>query len=169
MNAYFACPCNLDAVGFYFHSLEEYSQRTEACTDSLGGRVEEFEIQFIDGGAVDAELFGALDVSQASLSLWFDCVEVLSAEAKAAAFYLVSQCGQTVQDLLGNLEEVVLREGDMIDAAAELFDEFYPELPQVARIYIDMEAYARDLRLNGALDEFEVAGKTYTVLNSNEL
>ncbi|MFM0298719.1 antirestriction protein ArdA [Paraburkholderia sediminicola] len=168
MNSYFACPYNIDATGFYFHSLEEYLQRSVQCADSFGNLVEEFEIQFIDGGAADAQLFEALDVNQASLSRWFDCVDELSAEAKAAVFYLASQCGQTAEDALDNAKDVILREGEIADAAADQFDEIYSELPQGVRMYVDIEAYARDCRLNGDLDEFDFDGTTYSVLNAND-
>ena len=168
MNAYFACPYNIDAAGFYFHSLEEYLQRSVHCADSFGNLVEEFEIQFIDGGASDAQLFEALDVNQASLSRWFDCVDELSVEAKAAVFYLASQCGQTAEDALDNAEDVILREGELADAAADQFDEIYSDLPQGVRMYVDIEAYARDCSLNGDLDEFGFDGAIYTVLNAND-
>ncbi len=168
MNSYFACPYNLDAAGFHFNSLDEYSERAAGCVDSFGSVVEEFELQFIDGAAADAELFEALGVSQASLSVWFDRAEDLHAEAKAAAFYLASQCGRTAEDALDDAEDVVIREGELVEAATEQFDEFYSDLPQSVRMYVDLDAYARDCRLNGELDEFEFAGSTYTVLNAND-
>lgn len=168
MNTYFACPYNLDAVGFYFCSLEEYSQRAAACVDSFCNAVEEFEIQFIDGAAADAELFEALGVDQATLSVWFDRVEDLHAEAKAAAFYLASQCGRTAEDALDDAEDVIIRKGELADAAAEQFDDLHSDLPQSVRMYVDIEAYARDCRLNGDLSKFEFAGSTYTVLNAND-
>lgn len=168
MNTYFACPYNLDAVGFCFGTFDEYSQRAAGCADSFGNVVEEFEIQFIDGDEGDAQLFAALGVDQASLSAWFDRVEDLRADAKAAAFYLASRCGQTAGDAIDNAEDVIIRKGELADAAAEQFDDFYSDLPQGVRMYVDIEAYARDCRLNGDLDEFEFAGQAYTVLNANE-
>lgn len=169
MNTYFACPYNRDAAGFYFHTLDEYSTRSTSCIDAFGSAVEEFEIQFIDGGSGDAELFAALGIDQATLALWFDVAEDLCDDAKAAAFYLASQCGHDAEDALNNTDDAILRSGDLSDIAADVFDELYPNLPSGLRAYVDIDAFARDQQLNGDMDEFSFSGSTYTVLNANDL
>lgn len=49
MSTFFAQPYSLDAVGFYFDTLEAYPEKSENLLDAFGNPVEEFEIQFIDG------------------------------------------------------------------------------------------------------------------------
>ena len=62
-----AQPYNLDAVGFYFESAEEFTTKAEGLTDCHGLAVEEFEIQFIDGDTGDAQLFEVCGINQTGL------------------------------------------------------------------------------------------------------
>ena len=62
-----AQPYNLDAVGFYFESAEEFTTKAEGLTDCHGLPVEEFEIQFIDGDTGDAQLFEVCGINQTGL------------------------------------------------------------------------------------------------------
>lgn len=169
MTTFFACPYNLDATGFYFESHEQYLSLVERCADSFGNQVEEFELQFIDGDTDDSQLFEALRISQSTLELWFDSIEALVTCEKAAIFFLVNNLGQSAADALDNMDEVMLFEGALVDAAAGQFDELYPGLPSGVRMYIDCEAYARDRELNGDFAEIEFSGAAYTVLNANDL
>ena len=41
----YAQPYNLDASGFYFGSMAEYTEKSEGLTDRYGSPVEEFELQ----------------------------------------------------------------------------------------------------------------------------
>ncbi|MFZ6845529.1 hypothetical protein [Undibacterium sp. RuTC16W] len=50
MSIFFAQPYNISAVGFYFDTLEAYTEKSESLLDAFGNPVEEFEIQFIDMG-----------------------------------------------------------------------------------------------------------------------
>lgn len=169
MTTFFACPYNLDAKGFYFESHDDYLIRSERCVDSFGVPIEEFEIQFIDGDDEDAQLFDALGISQSNLDLWFDSIEDMSTEQKAALFFLVSNLGQPAAEALDHVDDVCLSNASLLDAATEQFDEFYPSLPPGVRAYVDCEAYARDCELNGDFTEIEFAGTVYTVLNANDL
>jgi len=56
----FARPYDLGATGFFFESAEEFAQKAAALKNEAGQPVEEFELQFIDGERLDAELFAAL-------------------------------------------------------------------------------------------------------------
>lgn len=60
----YAQPYDISANGFYFHNLEEYQQKSFTLRNSGGLPVEEFEIQFIDGNDLDADLVKALNVHQ---------------------------------------------------------------------------------------------------------
>ena len=159
-----AQPYNLDAVGFYFESAEEFTTKAEGLTDCHGLAVEEFEIQFIDGDTGDAQLFEACGINQANLDVWFDEVEALDQREKVALFYLVGCAGYGLEQAQEKIDDVVLYESRLRDAAEEIFDECHLEsIPEGVRCYIDYEKYARDLAQGGELTEFEFADATYTV------
>jgi hypothetical protein len=159
-----AQPYNLDAVGFYFESTEEFTAKAESLTDCHGSPVEEFEIQFIDGKTGDAQLFEACAITQANLDVWFDEIETLDTREKVALFYLVGCAGYDLEQAQEKIEDVVLYECRLREAAEEIFDECHLEsIPEGVRCYIDYEKYARDLEQGGELTEFEFADSIYTV------
>lgn len=160
MTTLHATPYNLDAVGFYFESLEEYQEKAN---NSL---VEEFEIQFIDGD--DAALFEACGIDQSNLSTWFNDVETLNDSDKINLYYLVGCAGYSLSQGLDKLDEPCITEVSLKDAAAELFDECYLHtVPESVRYYIDYASFARDCELGGDMTEFEYAGNTYTCTNAS--
>ncbi|MFP6557306.1 antirestriction protein ArdA [Paraburkholderia sp. B3] len=167
---YHAQPYNLDARGFYFTSMEDYTAKAEANTDRWGAPVEEYELQFIDGTDAEAELFAALGINQANLEAWFDDVVDLDEREQAALSYIVGDLGYSLADALDKIDDVNLYAGSLVEAATELFDELYlHDIPQAVRYYVDYEAFARDQRLAGAMTETEFAGTTYTVTNADAL
>ena len=91
MSTFFAQPYNLDAVSFYFDTLEAYTEKSGSLLDAFGNPVEEFEIQFIDGD--DCELFSACGINQANLNRWFETIADLAEHEKKALFYLCSVSG----------------------------------------------------------------------------
>jgi hypothetical protein len=163
---YFANPYDTDATGFYFASFEEYAEKSAALLNRSGAPVEEFMIDYIDGD--DAQLFEACKVDQANLEFWFDEVEMLTEDAKASLFYLVSVNGQDVREALGNLYDVCLSVGSLVDVASELFDEIYlSKVPESVQAYIDYDKFANDCRLSGDMYEFTFNGETYTCTSAN--
>ena len=56
----YAQPYDLDAQGFYFDSFEDYETKYNKNCNVYGQPVEEYEIQFIDGSAIDCDLFNAV-------------------------------------------------------------------------------------------------------------
>jgi hypothetical protein len=60
MTTLYAQPYDITAIGFSFTTLEEYRKKAGNLTNDYGRPVEEFEIQFIDGNDIDAQLFKAL-------------------------------------------------------------------------------------------------------------
>jgi len=166
MSTFFAQPYNLDAVGFYFETLEAYSEKSENLLDAFGNPVEEFEIQFIDGD--DCELFSVCGINQGNLQTWFETVADLSDQEKTALFYLRSVLGYNLENALDKLEDVNLSEGNLKDVAETLFDEFYlNDVPESVRAYIDYEKYARDCEIGGDLYEFDFNGTTWTCTNAS--
>ncbi|MBC3871145.1 antirestriction protein ArdA [Undibacterium oligocarboniphilum] len=168
MNTLFAQPFNRDANGFYFYSLESYTEKAENLLDRFGNPVEEFEIQFIDGD--DCELFTACGVDQGNLHTWFESVLDLSDYEKTALFYLCSILGYSLVDSLEKIDDVNLSEGSLKDVAVNLFDECYlNDVPESVRAYIDYEKFARDCELGGDLCEFDFNGKTRTCTNASRV
>ena len=162
----YARPYNTDARGFHFSSADEYTTKQSALRDRFGSPVEEFELQYIDGE--DGQLFEACKINQTNLDTWFDDIETLDRQEKAALFYLTSCAGHRLDQALEKLADVCISECSLIEAASELFDECYlPEVPEAVRPYIDYDAFARDCRLGGDMYEFELNGSTWTVTNAS--
>lgn len=161
----YAQPYSLDAVGFYFHSLEEYETKSENLRDRFGYAVEEFEIQYIDGD--DSELFEACGINQGNLSAWFDDIEAMDERQKVALYFLTGVLCYTTESAMDKLDDVSIFEGDAQEAAEELFDDCYAhEIPENLRFYFDMEKFARDLEIGGDFNEFRFEGTTYTCTNA---
>lgn len=162
----YAQPYSIDAVGFYFHSFEEYETKSENLQDRFGNPVEEFEIQFIDGD--DAELFEACGINQSNLSTWFDDIEDKDEHEKIALYFLTGELGYTLDQAMDKVEDVIIYEGDAKEAAEELFDECYAHtIPENLRFYFDMDKFARDLEIGGDFNEFQFKGTTYTCTNAS--
>lgn len=136
--------------------------------DCYGILVEEFEIQFIDGD--DAQLFAACGINQSNLNIWFDDIDFLSDHEKVNLYYLVGVAGYSVDQALNKLDEPIITESDLKDAAEELFDECYlSSIPETVRFYIDYEKFAQDCALGGDMVEFEYNNRTYTCTNSSAI
>ena len=166
MTTLHATPYNIDATGFYFTDSMDYE--TKACihVDRYGNLVEEFEIQFIDGDA--AELFEACGINQTNLNVWFDEIEFLQDFEKAGLYYLVGMAGYELNQALEKIDEPSIYQGELVEAASELFDECYLyTLPENLRYYIDYAKFSRDCEISGDMCEFEYAGINYTCTNSN--
>jgi hypothetical protein len=86
---FYAQPYNLDAVGFQFQTMEQYEDMQSRCRDSFGQVVEEFELQFIDGEAIDAALFEALSIGQCTIGAFIDLIDKWSDGDKLAVIIAV--------------------------------------------------------------------------------
>lgn len=100
-NLYHATPYDLSATGFYFKTYEDYTSQATTHRNEYGDEVEEYEIQFIDGG--NCELFSVLSVNQANLKQWFDEFEDLDGEDLIKAIYLASDLNYDIDDILATL------------------------------------------------------------------
>ena len=168
MTTLHATPYNIDAAGFYFESMSDYQNKSKNHLDRFGNLVEEFEIQFIDGD--EADLFNACGINQSNLNTWFDDIECMSESDKLNLHYLIAVAGYTLVQAMDKLDEPSIYDGNLLDAASELFDECYlPSVPDNIKYYIDYEKFARDCLLGGDMCEFEYAGETYTCTNANGL
>lgn len=164
---FFAQPYNPDAAGFYFATKEEFQTKTEGLTDRFGCPVEEFEIQLIDGSSEESDLFQACSVNQANIGQFLAIVDVALDYQLPAIFYLCDVLGYSMADAMDRLDVVTIYNGELKDAAEELFDECYAsQIPENLRNYIDYDAFAHDCEIGGDMTEFEFAGETFTCTNA---
>lgn len=151
----YAQPYDISATGFYVTNAASYASSAQALRNDGGQPVEEFEIQFIDGEAIDAALAEAWGLNQANLARFFDVVDDWSDDQKQRFVIAVGECGYTFDPASVDPEDfdVDLYEVDSIRDLAEQFvdDGLYGEIPEHLAHYIDYEAIARDL----AVDFFE--------------
>lgn len=145
----FARPYDLSATGFFFEDLEEFNKGKEFHVNSYGQAVEEYEIEFIDGEALDAELFKAYDAQHAcDLEKYFEAAETLDAHDKVKTIVLVDEVGYTIEGL--DLDNIDIYECDtMKDLAEQFVDEgFFGVIPKHLENYIDYDKLAHDLSLD---------------------
>ncbi|MEL6257053.1 MAG: antirestriction protein ArdA [Bacteroidota bacterium] len=167
-NSYHATPYDLDAHGFYFSTLKEYLEKAEKHTNTYGQKVEEFEIQFIDGDY--PELFRELKINQANLHIWFEYFEELEEEKALKYLYLSADLGmdmKAIQDF--DLDAIYLFEGTAKAYAEHYLEETgqIEQIPEHLRYYFDYEAYARDLVLGSDIAEFQAPDGTNYIIPQN--
>lgn len=150
MTTFYAQPYALDHTGFYFESFEDY----EAGMEKLGNRgCEEVEIQFIDGETHLSRLAQSVGVDQATIDTWFEELEDLDGLETDQLCFLLDR-GFTLDEALTRYEYVCIFHGTAEDYARELIEDI-TDIPENLRYYIDYEAIARDMRLNGEIEEIE--------------
>lgn len=146
----FAQPYSPEGKGFYFSSADEYEKKYAA--QYAKDRIEEYEIQFIEGDPLEMSLFNAMGVSQANLEEFFDgsdTLESMDDGQKAAVIFLMEDRMMNIDDAMDKSEEVMLFEGSLADAAEDYFDNI-GEIPQdTANMYFDYDAFGRDLSISG--------------------
>ena len=161
-NQFHAQPYDISKTGFYFSTMEEYETKAE-----LSG-AEEFELQYIDGE--DCELFNACGINQSNLEQWFDEIEGLDDYEKNQLYFIIECLSYDLDDALRMMGDVCIQKDDLQTCAGQFFDECYAhEIPKEIRFYIDYEAFARDVSIEGGMVEFEYRGITYTCTNANGL
>ncbi len=150
MTTFYAQPYSLDHTGFYFESLEEF----ETGMENLNKRgCEEVELQFIDGESHHAKLAEAAGMNQANIALWFETLDDLDEEDATRLTFLLERSFK-LEDALGRFDEVCLYKGRAAHYAQELIEET-TEIPANLQYYIDYDAIARDMRLNGEIEEID--------------
>ena len=147
----YAQPYDISATGFYFRSAEEYARKAGALRNASGSPVEEFEIQFIDGDLIDAELARAIGLNQGMLARFFDCVDEWSEHEKQVVIIAVGECGYRFEadSRPDDFEVDIYRVDSMRELAEQFVDEgLFGEVPESLHFYIDHDAIARDLALD---------------------
>lgn len=162
-NTYHATPYDISASGFYFSDLEDYRDKAAKHQNAYGEPVEEYEIQFIDGD--NYELFSAIGVNQANLSLWFEHFEDLQSDDAVRAIYLAGYECEAPKDIISKLDDVYLFEGTLREYAEDYIEStgLLDGIPESLHAYIDIDAFARDMRMSGDVTEIEISGRQWIV------
>ncbi|BFT29914.1 hypothetical protein D210916BOD24_10900 [Alteromonas sp. D210916BOD_24] len=148
------------SVGFYFEDYSEYCKGI----DRLNYKgYEEFDIQFIDGESGQASLFKAASISQASVQVWFEYLDDLGKYEIFQLTFLLN-CGYELEVALQRYSEVHLHFGSACNYAQDIIEET-SDIPEHLTNYIDYDAIARDMEING--DITQVTHHTY-VTNARE-
>ena len=150
MTEFYAQPYSIEHTGFYFDSIEKF----EAGMEALNKRgCEEVEIQFIDGDSYLAELAKSFSIGQGDIQFWYDELEDIDAHDALRIGFLLD-LGYSREDALDRYEDVYIYCGTAEDYAQEFIEET-TEIPESLRYYIDYEAIARDMKMNGEIVEIE--------------
>ncbi len=145
----YAQPYNIEAEGFYFHTADEYAKTLPTIKDGSGQPIEEFEIEFIDGEAIDCDLAKAWGLNQANFSAYFDAAATWQDYEKTAFIIAVGECGYDFDpaSVDPNDFEVDLYHLDSLNDLAIQFveDGLLGDIPECMQAYFDYDALARDL------------------------
>lgn len=150
MTEFYAQPYSIDHTGFFFDSPETFEAGMEKLNQK---RCEEVEIQFIDGDDHLASLAKDARINQANIDLWFETLDDLDETQAQQLCYLLDR-SFTLEDSLDRYEEVCIYTGSATDYAQELIEET-TDIPDNLRYYIDYEAIARDMKINGEIEEID--------------
>lgn len=156
----YAQPYDISVEGFYFRSEEEYNKIAPTIKRGDGSLVEEFEIQFIDGERIDAQLAEALRLHQGNAARFLELVDEWHEDQKAKFIIAVGENGNSFdldKDDVDELEIDVYYDMSMRDLAIHFIDEgLFGEIPKAIASYIDYSAIARDLSIDYC--EFVIGG-----------
>jgi len=158
---FYAQPYDISAEGFYFRDFDEYTKQTATAKNQHGDKVEEFEIQFIDGGQLDCELAKAWGLNQANIERFIAVTDEWDEEEKICFILAVGECGYSFDPDAVDPSEFdidIYRVDCMRDLAVEFVEEgLFGEIPERLQFCIDYDAIARDLSVDYA--EAIIAGE----------
>jgi len=161
MTQFYAQPYSLEHTSFYFDSIETFNEGMEM----LNKRgCEEVEIQFIDGDDHLCTLAKSLPIHQCDIAFWYNELEDLDANDIIRICFLLNDLNYNIKDALERYDEVYLHHGSAEDYAQEFVEET-TDIPDSLRYYIDYEAIARDMTINGEITEIE---RELIVTNADE-
>ena len=160
MTTFYAQPYDICATGFYFDTIEDYLAKIGAIRNAYGQPVEEFELQFIEGDALDAEFAEAFGISQANIAQFLTLIDEWTDDHKIRHIIAVGDCGYS-RDIDPVDIDLDLYEFDTLcDLAEHLVDEgLFGEIPSHLVNYIDYDLIARDLSMEYSTTE--IAGTRY--------
>lgn len=160
MTKLFAQPYDIAARGFYFDNFEEYQGEAAKALNDYGQPVEEFEIQFIDGERLDADLARAFGLNQCNIQHFLEAAEDWREYQKFAFIIAVGECGYSFDpdcDDVDDLDVDIFEVATLRELAEQFIDEgLFGEIPEPLQFYIDYDAIARDLGMDHS--SIEIAG-----------
>jgi antirestriction protein len=152
MTIFYAQPYDVSASGFYFATADEFHTKSDALRNQYGQPVEEFEIQFIDGDQIDAELFEVLSVHQGDIAAFIEATETWSYDEKTRTIIAVSECGYRFAlgtDDQSRFDIDPYELSSFRDLAIQFVDDgLLGSIPDALICYIDYDALARDLQVD---------------------
>lgn len=159
----YAQPYDITATGFFFSSAEEYDAKRATCRNDFGQLVEEFEIQFIDGDTIDAQLFDAIGLHQGNALTLLEKASEWTVDEKIRIIIATGECGYTFNPETDDPEEfdITLYELDSLRYLAIEFVEegLFGTIADTIINYLDYDAIARDLGMDYA--ETSIAGRHF--------
>jgi antirestriction protein len=161
MTTFFAQPYDIAASGFYFEDQEGFERQIGYIRNDYGQPVEEFEIQFIDGEAIDCALANAWGINQANIVRFLKVLEDWEDHEKLRFIIAVGECGYGFDPDTASADDydVDIYGEESLRELAERFveDGLFGDIPVGMRFYIDLDAIARDLSAD--YTEIEIAGE----------
>ncbi len=97
---------DVSATGFYFETAEDYVDKVSAARNDYGEPVEEFEIQFIDGEAIDADLAKAWGLNQGNFFAFLDAANAWSDDHKTRYIIAVGECGYSHEQVAVDPDQI---------------------------------------------------------------
>ncbi len=156
----YAQPYDMTAKGFFFERHEDFTAQAGNLRNSFGDPVEEFEIQLIDGDAIDCELAQAIGFNQANLADFLAYVADWDTWEKTCVITAVGECGYDfgAQSSPEDFGIDIYHVDSLRELAEQFVDEgLFGDIPEPLQSYIDYDAIARDLAVDYV--ETTVAGQ----------
>lgn len=148
----YANPYDREAAGFYFETAEVYASKAAALRNSFGDRVEEFEIDLINGDGIDIELAKAWGLNQCNFSAYLDSCGNWDVADKRCFIIAVGECGYDFNSENVNpadYEVDIYDCNSMRDLAIQFVEEgLFGDIPEHLANYIDYDAIANDLSMD---------------------
>lgn len=162
MTTFYAQPYNTAVEGFYFQTADQFKTHSNGLVDSFGQPVEEFEIQFMEGGQLSLELFEAWKPGQAEIGQYIAFCDNCEEDAFLMAIIAIRDGGYRAADVIDDPEGLPItlyRTASLKELAEEfLEDGLFGDIPERLRPYLDFEAIGRDLGFDGYTETI-VAGE----------
>jgi antirestriction protein len=153
MAKFYANPYDSSARGFYFESPEAFDAGVRA------SRVEEFEIDFIDGDDTETALAKAVPPSQGDIEAWYNLLDEVESDSQLllqiVGFAECSHRLDGVSDFEANrryIEDVSIDEGTLEELAERFVEEGTISLTEWD--YFDIGSFANDLRYDGYSSDY---------------
>lgn len=148
-------------------SLDDYAKLSEKLVEDHGLKLEHLSESVnlkIIGVPFNVELFETANERGCSVEEWLEHVQDTNFKDTAKFYWLLDECGYDFESAVDNFEETTIHSGNLRITAERIFRRLYlQKIPLDLRSYVDYEAFAKDLRYAGTLEEFEFGEMIFTV------